>query len=157
MDEERAFQARHDPSEVRVATDPVVRLMKARIDVLDNRIAQLWAVGRVPRVCLYALPIGGQEPTHSREKARQFALQKGWQTGMGQAVTDRHGATDPQTRPGWSFVCQQIRSGFADGVVAVTHSVISPNLDEYEVQLQLVEAHLGFVALVTSETTVGNR
>lgn len=95
MDEERVFQARHDLSEVHVSTDPVVRLMKARGDVLDNRIAQLWAVGRAPRVCLYALATGCQEPTHSLEWARQFVLRKGWQTGTGQAVSDRHGATDP--------------------------------------------------------------
>jgi len=39
----------------------------------------------------------------------------------------------------------------------VTYSVTSPQLDEYETQLQLVEEHLGFVALVTSETALGNR
>jgi hypothetical protein len=112
---------------------------------------------RVPRVCLYALAVRGQEPTNSLEEARQFALRQGWQVGVNQCFTDRFGATDPLTRPGWSLVRQQIRAGYADEVVALTHSVVSPHLDEYELQLNLIEEHLGFIALVTAETTAGQR
>ncbi|MGW3957330.1 hypothetical protein ACWEKM_42080 [Streptomyces sp. NPDC004752] len=151
-DRERDFHVRFHPDEIRVEMDPLVRLMNIRRDVLDRCLTHIEAAGRVPRVCLYLLAARGIEPAHSCGAARDYALQEGWQISTMQVFTDRFGVTDPLLRPGWSAVRQQIRAGFADGVVALTHSIISPHLDEYELQLALVEESGGFVALVTTET-----
>lgn len=153
MDRERAWDEVLHPGRPRVEVDPLVRLMNARLDVLNDRLALLRERGRMPRVCLYSLAVRGQEPTHSMCTARDFALRQGWQVGgPNQLVTDRFGATDPLLRPGWSLLRYQIRAGYADGVVALTHSVISPHLDEYELQLDVIKNHLGFIALVTPES-----
>ncbi|WP_241826760.1 hypothetical protein [Streptomyces graminilatus] len=157
MDRERAFREELHPDEVRIEADPLVRLLNVRVSTLDHRLSLLRELGRMPRVCLYALAVDGQEPTHSLNAARDFALQQNWQVGVHHHFTDRFGATDPLTRTGWSLVRHQIRAGYADGVVALTHSVISPHLDEYALQLDLIEQHLGFVALVTAETAGGQR
>lgn len=103
-------------------------------------------------MCLYLLAARGCEPAHSCDAARDYALLEGWQISTLQVVTDRFGVTGPLLRPGWSAVRHQIRAGFVDGVVALTHSVISPHLGEYELQLALVEESGGFVPLVTPET-----
>lgn len=156
MDQKHAFQPSPRPSDTNAQIAATERLGTLRLDSLNRRVAQLWAVGRVPRVCLYTLAIGGKGATHSLDEARQFALRKGWQAATTQTVTDYHRATTPRSRPGWSSVCQQIRSGFADGVVAITHTAISSDLLEYEYQLQYFDRHLGFIALVTPETITGN-
>ncbi|WP_371792288.1 hypothetical protein OG285_25170 [Streptomyces sp. NBC_01471] len=52
---------------------------------------------------------------------------------------------------------QQIRAGYADGVVVVTHSVISPRRDEYKQELRWIEEHSGFVAVVVPEVQEGLR
>lgn len=153
MDRERAWDEVLHPDRPRIEADPLVRLMNARLGVLNHCLALLQERGRVPRVCLYALTVRGQEPTRSPSAARDFALRQDWQVGgSNQRITDRFGTTDPLLRPGWSLVRFQIRAGYADGVVVLTHSVISPHIDEYEPQLDLIERHLGFVALLTPET-----
>jgi hypothetical protein len=152
MDRERDFHARFHPDEIRVEADPLVWLMNDRRDVVDRCLARIEAAGRVPRVCIYLLAARGCEPAYSRDAARDYAFQQGWQINTLQVFTDRIGLTDPLLRPGWSAVRHQIRAGFVDGVVALTHSVISPHVDEYELRLALVEEHGGFVALVTPET-----
>ncbi|MFC6067007.1 hypothetical protein [Streptomyces ochraceiscleroticus] len=153
IDRERDFEAWLKPDQVRVKAAPYVSLAAARRGHVERVVAQLRTKGRVPRVCLYALTAGRQEPTHSLDAVRAFAERQGWQVGPGKSYTDRHGVTDLMTRPGWSYVRQQIRSGRADGVVALTYSVISPHQDEYERQLDWFVDHFGFIALVTPEST----
>lgn len=155
IDPERTFREKRHPDEVRIGTNRLVRLLNARVSALDLRLSRLREVGRKPRVCLYALAVDRQEPTHSLNAARDFALRQNWQVGVDHHFTDRVGATDPLTRAGWSQVRHQVRAGYADGVVALTYSVISPRLDEYALQLDLIAQHLGFVALVTAETAGG--
>ncbi|MBA0053409.1 hypothetical protein E0L36_21785 [Streptomyces sp. AJS327] len=157
MDRQRAFDAEGRLDKARVEADPLVRLMNARRGALDYRVAQLRGLGRVPRVCLYALATRDQVPTHSLNGAREFAARQDWQVGAGQCFTDHFGPTDPFIRPGWSLVRHQIRFGYADGVMTLTHSVISPLLVEYELQLDLVNNYLGFIALATSETAGGQQ
>lgn len=152
MDREREFEAELHPHQVHVEVDPLVRLMDDRRQVLDQRLISIASAGRTPRVCLYLIAADGSDPGRSRNTARDYAHRQAWQTSTLQVFTDRPSATDPLLRQGWSQVRQQIRSGFVDGVVALTHSAISPHLDEYELQLSLIAHHGGFVALVTPET-----
>lgn len=155
MDRERAFEAELYPDKLRVETDPYAPLEAARRDNLERIAARVRTSGRMPRVCQYALSVGGQEPRHSLEAAAAFAVRQSWQVGVGQSYTDHHGATDPLTRPGWCLVRQQIRAGYADGVVVITPFVVSPHAGEYKQQLEWFAEHLGFIAVVAPEAEDG--
>ncbi|WP_411143113.1 hypothetical protein [Streptomyces sp. x-80] len=157
MDRERAFEAEFLLEKARVEVDPYVPLAAARRGHLERIVAQLHVRRRVPRVCLYALSVGGQEPRHSLDAAAAFAVRQSWQVGVGQSYTDHQGAAAPLARPGWCLVRAQIRAGYADGVVVVTHSVISPHADEYRQQLEWFGHHFGFVALIVPEVQEGRR
>ncbi|MEV3853059.1 hypothetical protein AB0J38_01890 [Streptomyces sp. NPDC050095] len=157
MDKERLVEAMLDPDKIRIETDPYAPLEAARRDNLDRVEAGVRAGGRVPRVCRYALSVGGHEPQHSLEKAAAFAVRQSWQVGVGQSYTDHHGPTDPLARPGWCLVRQQIRAGYADGVVVITPFVISPQPSEYQQQLDWFAAHFGFIAVVAPDAETGRR
>ncbi|MEG3630013.1 hypothetical protein [Streptomyces poriticola] len=152
LDRERDFHARSHPDDIRVEMDPLVRLMNDGRDALDRRLTRIEAAGRVPRVCLYLLAARDIEPAHSCGAARDSALEEGWQISTLHVFTDRCGVTGPLLKLDCYAVRHQIRAGFVDEVVTLTHSVASPHLDEYELQLARVEEHSGFVALGTSET-----
>ncbi|MFI1201646.1 hypothetical protein ACH4VR_19705 [Streptomyces sp. NPDC020883] len=157
MDRERAFGAGLHPDEIPVEADPYAPLESARRGNLERVAVRVQASGRVPRVCLYALSVGGQEPRHSLEAAAAFAVRESWQVGVGQSYTDHHGATDPLRRPGWCMVRQQIRAGYADGVVVITPFVISPHAIEYKQQLDWFAEHFGFIAVVAPDAEDGRR
>ncbi|MEV0445973.1 hypothetical protein AB0I84_22540 [Streptomyces spectabilis] len=157
MDRERAVEAELYPGEIRVETDPYAPLESARRDGLERTVTRVRSSGRMPRVCLYALSVGGHEPRHSLEKAAAFALRQSWQVGVGQSYTDHYGATDPLTRPGWCMVRQQIRAGYADGVVVITPFVVSPHAAEYKQQLDWFAEHWGFIAVVAPDAEDGRR
>ncbi|MGC5042466.1 hypothetical protein ACLQ16_04015 [Streptomyces albidoflavus] len=151
MDLERAVEARLHPDQVRVEPDPYGFLAAMRRGHIERTVARLRAKGRMPRVCLYALSVGGQEPRHSLNAAENYAVGQCWQVGVGQTYTDHRGATDPVTRPGWCSVREQVKAGYADGVVVVTASDISPHVDEYRQEIDWFGHHLGFIDLVISE------
>lgn len=136
---------------VGVAPDPDIRLMNRRCATLGHRVAQLKARGRTPRVCLYALTADSQGPVPGLDKARALAVREGWQVGAEQVFVDDYGPSIPATRSGWVAVQRQVRSGFADGVVALTPSAIAPCREEYESQLRWFTEHFGFIALVHAE------
>lgn len=152
MDAERRLDEWWHPERVRVTPDPLVRVETARKRVLDQRLAYLEAHGRTPRVCLYALAPLREQPTRSFAAARTYADGKGWRVSADRCIPDRLSTTDPMHRPGWHWVLHLIRAGHTDGVVALTHTAISQHLDEYELNLDLLDLHGGFVALVTPET-----
>ncbi|MFD3909987.1 hypothetical protein [Streptomyces sp. NPDC058603] len=151
MDAERRLDEWRHPDRVRISPDPLIRLETARRRVLDQRLAYLEAHGRTPRVCLYALaPL--REPTRSFAAARTYANGKGWRVSANRCIADRLSTTEPMHRPGWRWALHLIRTGHADGVVALTHTAIGQHLDEYELILDLMDLHGGFVALVTPES-----
>jgi hypothetical protein len=151
MDAERRSEERWHPGRVRITPDQLVRLGTERGAVLDQRLTHLKAHGRTPRVCLYALTSLREQPAHSFAAARVYADGRGWRVSADRCIADRLGKTDPMHRPGWRWALHLVRTGHADGVVALTHAEISQHLDEYELQLDLMDHHGGFVALVTPE------
>ncbi|MER7224270.1 hypothetical protein [Streptomyces rubradiris] len=106
-------------------------------------------------MCLYALSFRGHEPRHSLDALADYARCQSWQVGAEQSYTDHDGAVAPDLRPGWGLVRQQIRAGYADGVVVVTASVISTQLGEYRREIDWFGQHCGFVALVVPEAHRG--
>ncbi|HBF84502.1 MAG TPA: hypothetical protein DD420_32615 [Streptomyces sp.] len=155
MDRERADHARLYPHEVRIEVDPYGPIGATRRENLDRVVAQVRARGRNPRVCLYAPSFDGQVPRASLESAANYAERQSWQVGPQQFYTDPSGATAPQDRPGWSLVRQQVRAGFADGVVVITADVVSRQAARYREELDWFEEHHGFIALVVSEPVTG--
>ncbi|MEU9485989.1 hypothetical protein AB0D83_20385 [Streptomyces decoyicus] len=151
MDAEQRSAERWHPDRVRITPDQLVLLRAKRREILSQRLAQLEAHGRTPRVCLYGLNPVREQPARSFAAARAYTAGKGWRVGADRCIAPRPGKTDPMHRPGWRWVLHLIRAGHADGVVALTHSDISLHLDEYELQLDRVGHHGGFVALVTPE------
>ncbi len=154
MDQERDLEEGLNPNRFRVRADAYGSLAAARRDNLEQIVARARARGRMPRVCLYALAFGGQEPQHSFNAAAACAVRQCWQVGAGQSYADHHGAGAPTARPGWCGVRRQILAGYADGVVVVTADVISSHVDEYRQELDWFE-HRGFVAVVIPETGQG--
>ncbi|MGZ2358538.1 hypothetical protein LRE75_17840 [Streptomyces sp. 372A] len=154
MDRERDLEEWLSPGRFRVSTGAYGFLAAARRDNLERIVARARTRGRMPRVCLYALAFGGQEPRHSFSAAAACAVRQCWQVGAGQSYADHHGAGAPTTRPGWCGVRRQILAGYADGVVVVTADVISSDMEEYRQELDWFE-HKGFVAVVIPETGRG--
>ncbi|OCC13988.1 hypothetical protein [Streptomyces sp. PTY087I2] len=149
MDLERQYEAELHPDQVRVEPDPHARLAALRGDVLRSVVTAVRDRGRAPRVCLYALSVGGVRPSNSLKAAAIFATRSGWQTyGNQQSFTDPHGAPAPEARPGWGLVRRQISAGYADGVVVATTSVISPNFEQYERELRWFALHRAFVGVI---------
>ncbi|MFD6989397.1 hypothetical protein [Streptomyces sp. NPDC059943] len=156
MDVERERDARWNPQMVWVEPDPIARLAALRRDNLQQVVSQVLSKGRAPRVCRYALSVGGQWPSTSLGAATAFAVRNAWQVGgEGQTFTDHRGASSPNLRTGWRLVRKLVRSGYADGVVVTTTSVISPHADEYEQELNWFALHCAFVAVVAPASQVG--
>ncbi|MET8021312.1 hypothetical protein [Streptomyces decoyicus] len=151
MDVERRAAEQWHPDRVRITPDQLVLLRAERREILSQRLTQLEAHGRTPRVCLYGLNPVGAQPARSFAAARAYTDGKGWRVGADRCIADQLSKADPMHRPGWRWVLHLIRAGRVDGVVAQTHTDISQHLDEYELQLDRVGHHGGFVALVTPE------
>lgn len=149
-DDDRMF-----PSGVlRVSPDWNIQLMKLRKDQMERRLEALRASGRVPRVALYARTVNGQSPNRSLAAAREFAERMKWQVGPEQTFTDGLSLTVDEERYGWLQIRQRVKSGFLDGVVAVTRAAVSPQLDGYETELNWFAIYSGFIALVHAENVV---
>ncbi|MFI2353732.1 hypothetical protein ACH5AG_03400 [Streptomyces anulatus] len=157
MEAERRASLRWRTDEIRITPDPIVRLGVARREVLDHRLAHLEAHGRTPRVCLYSLNPLRERPAPSFTAPRAYATDEGWRIGADLCIADRLRKTDPMHRPGWRWVLHLVHAGHIDGVVALAHTDISPHLDEYELQLDLMAHYGGFVALVTPESAGAKR
>ncbi|QDN54109.1 hypothetical protein [Streptomyces sp. S1D4-20] len=156
MDVEHQRDAEWHPDRVRVEPDPSARLAALRCDNLQKVVAEVRAKGRAPRVCRYALSVGGHRPSNSLDAAAAFAVRNSWQAGgEEQTFTDPHGAPNPELRTGWRLVRKQIRAGYADGVVVTTSSVISTHAEVYEQELLWFEMHCAFVAVIAPEAKVG--
>ncbi|MEV8344653.1 hypothetical protein [Streptomyces niveus] len=156
MDVERERDAKWSPNMVWVEPDPITRVAALRRDNLQQVLSQTLSKGRVPRVCRYALSVGGQWPSNSLDAATAFAVRNGWQVGgTEQTFTDHRGAPAPELRTGWCLVRKQIRAGYADGVVVTTSSAISPHTEEYEQELRWFELHCAFIAVVAPAARAG--
>ncbi|QKZ20328.1 hypothetical protein [Streptomyces chartreusis] len=153
MDRENDYERRFRPDAPRVSPDRDVQLMKVRREQMDRRIEAVRARGRVPRVVLYARTMNGLRPDRSLAAAREFVERMRWQL-VRESVTDALDATSPEGRHGWQQVKGLVKSGFADGVVALTRAAISPHPYDYEVELTWFAMHSGFVALVHAENVV---
>lgn len=152
MDRENDSDRWLRPDIPRVSPDRSVQLMKLRREQMERRLEALRLRGRVPRVALYAPTVNGQSPDRSLAAVREFAEKMQWQIGRDQTFTDCVSLAAPEG--GWPQVRRQIKSGFADAVVALTRASISTELDAYETELNWFTQYGGFIALVHAENVV---
>lgn len=157
MEADRQASERCRTNEVRITPDPILRLGIARREVLANRLTHLNAHGRTPRVALYSLNPLRERPALTFTGPRAYAIGEGWRIAADHCIADRIRKTDPMHRPGWRWALHLVHAGLIDGVVTAAHTDISPHLNEYELQLDLMAHHGGFVALVTSESVTAKR
>lgn len=154
MDRDNEYDRLFRPDAPRVSPDRNVQLMKLRREQMERRLEALSASSRVPRIALYARTVNGQSPDRSLAATREFAERMEWQVGREQTFTDCLSLTTPEDRHGWLQIKQRVKSGFIDGVVAVTRAAVSPQLDGYETELTWLAMHGGFLALVHAENVV---
>ncbi|MGW1123861.1 hypothetical protein [Streptomyces sp. NPDC002526] len=140
------------PDAPRVRPDRSAHLMKLRKEQVEHQLATLKVSNREPRVALYARSVNGQPPVQSLSAARDYVARMGWPVSRAQVFTDCRDLYVREDRRGWEGIRQAIKSGFLDGVVALTRSDISPDLVEYESELNWIAGHSGFIALVHAET-----
>ncbi|MET8690533.1 hypothetical protein ABZV77_40640 [Streptomyces sp. NPDC004732] len=142
-----------------IRADQLTGLGHIRREVMSQRLQQLDAHGRVPRVCLYGVGMNRELSTGrvSLDAAFEYAGSQGWRVRTEHAVADLLHHTAPAQRPWWRWVLRQVRAGHADGVVVLAYEHISPHLDEYEQQLDLMAESGGFVALVSAENSTGGQ
>ncbi|MFI9630033.1 hypothetical protein [Streptomyces sp. NPDC052042] len=117
-------------------------------------MASVRSRGRLPHVCLYALAFHGCAPRASLAAAAAYAEEHSWQVRADQAFTDPYPPGRLRDRPGWNRVLQQIRGGYADGVVVITADVITTDPDEYERALVWFQAASGFIAVTAPDVAV---
>ncbi|MEV0577220.1 hypothetical protein [Streptomyces sp. NPDC050392] len=157
MEAERRASERWRTNEVRVTPHPILRLGIARREVLAHRLTHLNAHGRTPRVALYSLNPLRERSALTFAGPRAYATGEGWRIAADHCIADRIRKTDPMHRPGWRWALHLVHAGLVDGVVVAAQTDISPHLDEYELQLDLMAHYGGFVALVTSESVTAKR
>ncbi|WP_024756089.1 hypothetical protein [Streptomyces exfoliatus] len=136
----------------RDGVNPEVRLTSLVRDDMERAVAQLTAMGRIPRVYVYATVGGEQEPRASFPIARSFAERQGWS--VVEAIKDFYDWTAPAARFGWAAIRRSIQGGLADGVVVLSSAVISPHNDEFEKQLDWFRDRCVFIAVVTVDVEV---
>ncbi|WP_432001561.1 hypothetical protein [Streptomyces sioyaensis] len=154
MDRDNEYDRMFRPDILRVATDRNLQLMALRKEQMERRLEGLRIRGRVPRVVLYARTVNGLRPDRSLVAASEFAARMEWQVAREQTFTDCLSLTAPEDRYGWLHIKQHVKSGFADGVVALTRAIISPQLNQYETELNWFATNSGFIALVHAENVV---
>lgn len=154
MDRDNAYDRLYFPDVPRVSTDRNLQLMKLRREQMERRIEAIRICGRVPRIILYARTMNGRSPARSLAAAREFMERMQWQAAREGAFTDCLSLAAPEDRYGWLRIKQQVKSGFADGVVVLTRATISAQLNEYESELNWFAMHSGFIALVHAEHVV---
>ncbi|MGG2459352.1 hypothetical protein ACO0M4_05935 [Streptomyces sp. RGM 3693] len=153
LDQESAYYQRLFPNASQAGKDRAVQLMFLRLGSMQQLLGRIRETGRKPQVCLYALTARNCSPTRSLREARAFAEREGLFVRPGQSFTDLVDLALSDQRPGWATVRQQVEKGYVNGVVALTPSVIAPDINAYERELSWFDTHGGFVGLVHAEVT----
>ncbi|AWN24814.1 hypothetical protein [Streptomyces sp. NEAU-S7GS2] len=149
MDRDNEMLDLASASGVRQQPDAARRLQSLRAGNMDIVLRGIEARSRMPRVALYTLAEPGPETEAQHSALAQFAGRRFW---LPDGLFSDAKATHPEYRTGWSLLRAHLRSGFADGVVALSRDSISSNDAEYERQLRLVGEYRHFIALVHTET-----
>ncbi|WP_369265242.1 hypothetical protein [Streptomyces sp. R35] len=136
----------------RVQPDPRLRLMRLRKNLLRTAVEGPSRT-RTLRVILYTLAISNSDPEPDFARLRTYA-EGVWDVRheFHDTASRLDGAPAPQDRNGWLAVRLLLRQGAADGVIAVSRDVISPDDALYERELLWFGDHFSFVDLIIPES-----
>jgi hypothetical protein len=140
-----------DPTEEpRVTTYREARLSRLRQSTFDTAVNRADATYKV---VLYASVAAGHDPFQALALAEEYAQERGWQVVA--RLTDDATDAKPWEREEWREILKALRGGFAQGVVTVDRSAVSPADEPYEQTLRWLLDHFSFVAHVQSRPLLG--
>ncbi|MFE6066672.1 hypothetical protein [Streptomyces sp. NPDC056525] len=131
------------------------RLHQLRRRLNHNGLTRAAEGTRAPRVVLYVRTFHGEDPSPVFSQLREEAARKGW------AVTHLHHDqlpfgqnpnVPPDEWPGWVAARDQIKRGFADGVLVPNRHHISSDVPAYIHELEYIGYRSGFTWLLASES-----
>ncbi|GEB60150.1 hypothetical protein GCM10017674_76330 [Streptomyces gardneri] len=131
------------------------RLLQLRRRLNHNGLTRAAEGTRAPRVVLYVRTFHGEDPGPVFSQLREVTARKGW------AVTHLHHDqlpfgqnpnVPPDEWPGWVAARDQIKRGFADGVLVPNRHHISSNATAYIQELEYIGYRNGFTWLLASES-----
>lgn len=151
MDQDNAWHRRLHPDQDHFQPDPRLRLRRLRkysVRAVAERTGRL----RTLRVISYALVQPSQNPAPDHVRLAEFAKDT-WNVKyeLHDEVPSLQEAADPQHRNGWLMVRRLLRTGAADGVLAVSREVISPDDSSYYRELCWISDHSSFLELLVAE------
>ncbi|WP_189765775.1 hypothetical protein [Streptomyces xanthochromogenes] len=151
MDVENASSRRYGSRGPRISLDSGMRLRRLR-EALNEPAFTFHSKVRPRRVITYVQTTPGVDPKPLQDLLRAEAVRRGWEVRAWQELVDRHGPQAPQASEQWRKARKLMHEGFADGVLVLDRSHISPDDAEYEVELWFVHQRQCFTALVNPES-----
>ncbi|MCZ0981823.1 hypothetical protein O1L60_30915 [Streptomyces diastatochromogenes] len=110
---------------------------------------------RSPRVVLYVRTFHGEDPEPLFSQLRQEAAKKNWLVARehhDQLPFGQKSNMPPMQWPGWVATRDQIRSGFAEGVLVLNRHHISSDVTAYTQELEYIGHRNCFTWLLHSES-----
>ncbi|MGI5380722.1 hypothetical protein ACQEV2_42350 [Streptomyces sp. CA-251387] len=152
MDWDNRTQAWLYPNRPQVQPDPRLRLERLRRNFMRAAVEGPGRT-RTLRVIAYTLttPNGHPEPDHARLRAYAEGTWDIKRAIHDEAADPNHPAP-PQHRNGWLAARLLLRQGAADGVIAISRNMISPDDAQYEHELAWIGDHFSFVDLLVPES-----
>ncbi|WP_406482528.1 hypothetical protein [Streptomyces sp. NBC_01615] len=152
MDRDNATQRWLHRDRSHLQPDPRLRLERLRRNLMRTA-AEGPGSTRTLRVITYTLipPHGDSGPDHARLRAYAEGI---WDVSheIHDEALDAHRAPAPQHRNGWLTARLLLRQGAADGLIAISRDVISPDDALYEHELLWIGDHFSFVGLIIPES-----
>lgn len=140
-----------DPTEEpRGTTCREARLSRLRRSTFDTAVSRADATYKV---VLYASVATGLDPCPALDLAEEYAHKQRWQVVA--RFADAATYARPWEREEWREILKALRGGFAQGVVTVDRSAVSPADEPYEQTLRWLLDHFSFVAHVQSRPLLG--
>lgn len=133
----------------RIPANQHARLGRLRRSTIDAAVTK---PGAPYKVVLYATATAGEDPAPALMMAETYSQERGWRV-IGRFV-DEATDTPPWTREEWPKALRTLRGGFAQGLVTVDRSAVSPVDEPYEQTLHWLLDHFSFVAHVRSYPAV---
>ncbi|MFP1628864.1 hypothetical protein ACLB9X_27655 [Streptomyces sp. 5K101] len=127
----------------RIPANQHARLGRLRRTAVDTAITK---PGAPFKVVLYATAPAGQDPAPALTLAERYSHERGWHV-VGRFV-DEAADTPPWTREEWPKALRTLRGGFAQGLVTIDRTAVSPADEPYEKTLHWLLDHFSFVAHV---------